>query len=84
MLAKYERASGQQINRNKTIIFFSKSTPVDTQTTIQNILGVTVVRQYEKYFGLPSLVGRNKKESFTYINQQVWKRIQGWEGKLLS
>ena len=84
MLAKYERASGQQINRTKTTIFFSKSTNEDTQTTIQNLLGVNIVRHYEKYLGLPSFVSRKKKESFTYIKQQVWKRIQGWEGKLLS
>ena len=84
VLAKYERASRQQINRNKTTIFFSKSTSTDTQTAIQNLLGVNVVWQYKKYLGLPSLVGQNKKESFNYIKQQVWKRIQGWEGKLLS
>ena len=84
VLAKYERASGQQINRTKTTIFFSKSTNADTQITIQNLLGVNIVRHYEKYLGLPSLVSRNKKESFTYIKQQVWKRIQGWEGTLLS
>ena len=84
VLANYERAFGQQINRIKTTIFFSKSTNADTQITIQNLLGVIVVRHYEKYLELPSLVGRNKKESFTYIKQQVWKRIQGWEGKLLS
>ena len=65
-------------------IFFSKSTNADTQITIQNLLGVNAVQHYEKYLGLPSLVDRNKKESFTYIKQQVWKRIQGWEGKLLS
>ena len=34
--------------------------------------------------GLPSLVGRNKKESFTHIKQQIWKKLQGWEAKLLS
>ena len=34
--------------------------------------------------GLPSLVGRNKKESFTHIKQQIWKKSQGWEAKLLS
>ena len=84
MLAKYERASRQQINHTKTTIFFSKSTNEDTQTTIQNLLGVNIVRHYEKYFGLPSFVGRKKKESFTYIKQQVWKRIQEREGKLLS
>ena len=84
VLAKYERATWQQINRAKTTLFFSKSTSNDTQLAIKEMLGVPVVHQYEKYLGLPSLVGRNKKESFTYIKQRVWKKIQGWEAKLLS
>ena len=78
VLAKYKRASRQQINRTKTTIFFSKSTNEDTQTTIQNLLRVNIVPHYEKYLGHPSFVGRKKKESFTYIKQQVWK------SKLLS
>ena len=61
VLTKYEKSSGQQINRTKTIIFCNKSANADTQITIQNLLGVNAVRHYEKYLGLPSLVGRNKK-----------------------
>ena len=41
-------------------------------------------RQYEKYLGLLSLVGRNKKASFNYIKERVWKNNQGWKEKLLS
>ena len=84
VLAKYERASGQQINRAKTTLFFSKSTFEEVQGVIKDMLGVNIVCQYEKYLGLTSLVGRRKKESFTHIKQQVWKKIQGWEAKLLS
>ena len=84
VLAKYKRASGQQINRAKTTLFFSKSTFEEVQGVIKDMLGVNVVHQYEKYLGLPFLVGRRKKESFTHIKQQVWKKIQGWEAKLLS
>ena len=40
--------------------------------------------QYEKYLGLPSFVGRGKKASFNYIKERVWRKIQGWEVKLLS
>ena len=29
-------------------------------------------------------MGRNKKASFNYIKEQVWKKIQGWKEKLLS
>ena len=67
ILAKYERAFGQQINQAKTMHFFSKSTNADIQDRIKDMLGVTVVQQYEKYLGLPSLVVRNKTKSFTHI-----------------
>ena len=42
------------------------------------------IRSYEKYLGLPSLVGRNKKASFNYIKERVWRKLQGWEEQLLS
>lgn len=47
-------------------------------------LGVTTLKNYEEYLGLPSMVGRNKMESFEHLKQKVWKRLQEWEGKLLS
>ena len=84
ILNTYERASGQQINRDKTTLFFSKSTSPDMQESIKQALGVSVVQQYEKYLGLPSFIGRKKKEGFDNIKQRVWKKLQGWEGKLLS
>ena len=83
ILATYERALGQQINRSKTTLFFSKSTSQAMQDSIKVALGVQVVQQYEKYLGLPSFIGRGKKASFDNIKQRVWKKLQGWEGKLL-
>ena len=64
VLATYENASGQQINREKTTIFFSKSTSQALQNTIKAALRVPVVQQYEKYLDLPSFIGQKKKESF--------------------
>ena len=41
-------------------------------------------KSIKKYIGLSFLVGRGKKESLNFLKERVWKKLQGWEGKLLS
>jgi hypothetical protein len=84
ILDQYEKASGQQVNRDKTTIYFSKNTPEASQNVIKEALEVPIIRQYEKYLGLPSLVGRNRSVSFTQIKERVWQKLKGWKEKLLS
>ena len=48
------------------------------------LLGVPSIRQYEKYLGFPTFVGKAKKQNFVYIKEWIWKRLQGWKEKLLS
>ena len=84
ILDQYEKASGQQVNRDKTTIFFSKNIPEASQNVIKEALEVPIIRQYEKYLGLPSLVGRNRSVSFTQIKERVWQKLKGWKEKLLS
>ena len=80
----YGSFSGQQINRNKTTIFFSKLTSEEIREHIKQALGVPKIKPYEKYLGLPSFVGRKKKASFNFIKEKVWRKLLGWEEKLLS
>ena len=75
ILEVYGRCSCQQINQSKTIIFFHKSTNDDTRNQIKLALGVLEIIQYERYLGLPSLVGGYEKASFNYIKEQVWKKL---------
>ena len=75
ILVAYESMSGQKINRGKTSIFFSKSTIETMRTKIKDTLGVPKIRHYEKYLGLPSLVGRHKKVSFDYIKERMWRKL---------
>lgn len=84
ILSSYERVSGQKLNRDKTSLFFNKSTTIDTQSHILAEFGVAEVKHYEDYLGFPALVGRNKRASFDKLKQRVRKRLQGWEGKFLS
>ena len=84
VLHVYEKSSGQQINMAMTTVVFSKSTMEEEGQRIKNILGVEEIQSYEKYLGLPSLVGKNKKASFNYIKERVWRKLQGWEEQLSS
>lgn len=54
------------------------------QETIIDMLKVLEIKQYEKYLGLPSFVGRSKKASFLFIKERVWSKIKGWKEKILS
>ena len=83
ILTTYERGSGQKINRDKTNIFFSSNASSDMQSHIQSILGVPAIWQYEKYLGLPALVGRAKKQSFIYIKKRVWNKPSRVEGEFI-
>ena len=71
LLSCYEKALGQLLNMHKTSLFFSKSTHLDTLNHIKASLGVQEVKQCEKYLGLPTLIGKNKRASFRYIKERV-------------
>ena len=60
ILALYEGASGQAINRQKTTLFFSPNTNQGVKLAIQNMLGAQIMANYERYLGLPMIGGKSK------------------------
>ena len=80
----YERASSQQLNREKTSLFFSHNTPQETRESIQHRFGVEVIRQHETYLVLPSLIGRSKKNTFHALKERLATKLSGWKEKMLS
>ena len=51
ILIMYEEASGQKVNRSKTLLFFSKSIPTEVKHGIKVTLGVPEIMQYENILG---------------------------------
>ncbi|KAL0011861.1 hypothetical protein SO802_006969 [Lithocarpus litseifolius] len=84
LLGKYEAASGQAINRQKTTLFFSKNTRREVRNDIQQMLGARIMSECEKYLGLPMPNGKSKMGTFKELHVKITKRVLGWKEKLIS
>jgi len=47
-------------------------------------VGVDCTQQFERYLGLPTLIGRSRVSSFNYIKGRIWSKLNGWKEKLLT
>ncbi|XP_024178589.1 uncharacterized protein LOC112184556 [Rosa chinensis] len=74
LLNVYERASGQQVNLQKSNVVFSGSVLPHMRVSMVQILGVQVVDKHEKYLSIPTLVGRSKSDTFAYPSY-AWRSI---------
>jgi len=48
------------------------------------IIGVKQVMGTSKYLGFPDMIGRRKKTTFKYMQDQIWNRIVSWKSLYLS
>ena len=55
-----------------------------TRDDIVDFFGTSPTTKFEKYLGLPLVIGHAKKKAFQEIKDRVWKKFQGWKEKLLS
>lgn len=84
VLEVYEMASRQKLNKDKTSLFFSCNTKEETKCHISYVAGVNYTQQYEKYLGLPALIGRSRISAFAGIKGRIWDKMHGWKEKFLS
>ena len=77
VLQTYAASLGQCINFEKFSVYFSSNTGGEQRERIKIVLGIKEVDRFESYLGLPILVGRSKYQTFAYLKDRVWKKIQG-------
>ena len=79
------KVSGQQINIEKTTLFFSESVSLEVKNSIKSLLGSLKLKYiYEKYMGLLAVVGKNRQASLNLIKERMWGKLQRLKEKLLS
>ncbi|KAA3474108.1 reverse transcriptase [Gossypium australe] len=83
ILCEYRKCSGQQVNFDKSTVFFSSNTRAEEKDLVTRILGVRSSNDPERYLGLPNMVGKRKKEAFQNLKDCFRQRIDNWSIKHL-
>lgn len=80
-LQLYCEAWGQKINLNKSSISFGPSCPAALRQTVKGILGVDTEILQDTYLRMPTEICRAATNSFKFLSDWVWKRINGWSDR---
>jgi hypothetical protein len=83
ILRIYGDCSGECVNKEKSLVYFSPNTPNSVRQAVKQTLDILVEAFSERYLGLPTAVGRLTSGSFDHIAERIRSRIQGCE-RILS
>ena len=84
VLQIYANASGQCINMEKSLVYFSNDTQSNQREEIVSLLGVKEAEHFKSYLGLSTLVAGQNTKLFSFLKDRVRKKLQDWKGMILS
>ncbi|XP_075640347.1 uncharacterized protein LOC142612108 [Castanea sativa] len=68
---RHATSSGQCINFEKSSVYFSSNTTREQRDSIKLNLEVREVDRFDDYLGLPTLVGRSKYQTFSFLRDRL-------------
>ncbi|EEF46139.1 conserved hypothetical protein [Ricinus communis] len=84
ILHEYGQATRQNINEVKSSILFAKDTPNQIKHNVKKVLNMKEMTGSEMHLRLPSLWGRSKIKTLSFLKERIIHKIQGWKQRLLS
>nr|XP_016487427.1 PREDICTED: uncharacterized protein LOC107807533 [Nicotiana tabacum] len=84
VIDNYERSSGQLVNRDKSYFLTAPNTATTRIYRIRKYSDFMDKNFPFTYLGCPLYVGRKKIDFFDNIISKIVKRLNGWQGKMLS
>lgn len=83
ILQEYSLASGQQINYQKSSIYFGKNIPLERREIIKLKLGMEQEGGDGIYLGLPESFGGSKVRILSFLKQRLEEKVGGWQNQFL-
>ncbi|CAN6580631.1 unnamed protein product [Malus baccata var. baccata] len=84
VLNVYAKGSGQNINLDKSALFFGSTTSKRNKKKIGDILGIHCRMGFGKYLGLQADFGMSKKVVFAEVREKIEAKLAGWSEQFLS
>lgn len=58
-------------------MIFSTNTSPSSLDSIHAALCIQVVDKFDRYLGLPTQIGKSKREVFEFLKDHLWNRVKG-------
>ncbi|KAK2417953.1 hypothetical protein QL285_040194 [Trifolium repens] len=84
VLNQFCTMSGQQVNYDKSAIFFSRNVAAVRRVTLSTKSGLKETMNLGNYLGVPALGRSPRIHDFQYLIEKVKTRLAGWKAKQLS
>jgi len=76
--------SGQKVSLNKSKVYFSPNTSLETRKELSEVLGIHSTPNLGKYLGFPIKHPGSSSQDFNFVVERVQNKLQGWKASLLS
>ncbi|XP_013624943.1 PREDICTED: uncharacterized protein LOC106331160 [Brassica oleracea var. oleracea] len=84
VVRKYEKASGQCINFDKSSLLFGKRVGANLRQQIKDKLGIQNEGGMGTYLGIPEDISGSKCKLFAFLKKKLMHRVNGWTGRWMS
>ena len=84
ILKEYEVVSGQLINFDKSSIHIRHNIEESARQELRDILGIQNLGGMGSYLGFPENLGGSKIQVFSFVQDRLNNRVNGWTFKFFT
>lgn len=84
ILQSFGACLGQDVNRQKSRVYFSKNTPQSVKHSLGTQMGISATDDLGPYLGVPFISGRKGRDNYAFVVDKIKKTLAGWKAASLS